>query len=105
MGIAQQSSARIDWLERWKAIPWVTPEVKLYRTFGAYHFSAMGDSRDDEFERFLQWCDDRGIELHHNHDFEKPKRRYGSGSGLTPDLAMEMRMTWGFLTFTDRGGW
>jgi hypothetical protein len=79
------------------------PEVRLYRTGGAFHFGAFGDVRDDAFEAFLQWCDDRDIRLGDDHNFEEPRRRYFSLGTVTADHAFEMRLAWAFVTFVDRG--
>lgn len=73
--------------------------------FGSYHIASEGDVDDDEYERFLQWCDDRGISLVAQHyDFNRPLRRYGSYT-FPDDIALEMRMTWPFVKMEDHGGW
>lgn len=94
--------AHRDWEAEWQHIPMSRPEVRLYRTYREFHFGAFGDVRDDEFEAFLQWCDDREIRLGDDHNFEKPRRRYASQGMVTADQAFEMRMTWAFVTFIDR---
>ncbi|RYE97737.1 MAG: hypothetical protein EOO77_38520 [Oxalobacteraceae bacterium] len=80
------------------------PEIRLTLMFGYYTFSARGDVRDDTFEAFLCWCDDRKIKMHAYHDFEKPYRQYDSDA-ISDDLAMEIRMSWDFVTLQNRGGW